>query len=540
MKPANLSGQSDKIFSKRKQNKTEVLLEKRTRILEGLLARGDFREANEKFGQLLQNVDYLKLPLNNIWRAKATAISAGIYFYRGDIPAAWRALNEYISHEGLFLSMTELRTGQKLVLAEYAYSRGEFEVAIKIANKILDECEVEADLSGAGAVCHFISRCYRRLHKYEELRRFSERTRECFLQLFLRSEKAMRPETVLENLMVLRWRIGLSCLIEGYSLWSRGDIASGRHKLITAKALLENTGDFIGEANVLQSLGSIARSEGNFEVSLENFNRALELYNESGHHLNISRTLTNIARTYLRTADQCVGDREKAKEKLEEALEICKSHNQTRQMGEVLVILSWLYLHQGDPARAEACASEALKHAKSVDSPGLQAEARMSLGYCRYQKNDKDAIGELKAALQCAKTLKLQVSAHLALAEVFSGTNKIYEAIQHLREAQSMLEPESNISSVYLTQKYESVRKQINELKSDYFLVTFDTVKNQAKRKSKPRGLSKATKDLERWAIVKALEQSDGITQAAEMLGLARQAFWQRKKRARLNSNTTS
>jgi transcriptional regulator with PAS, ATPase and Fis domain len=137
--------------------------------------------------------------------------------------------------------------------------------------------------------------------------------------------------------------------------------------------------------------------------------------------------------------------------------------------------------------------------------------------------------------LQCAKTLKLQVSAHLALADVCSGSNKINDAMQHLREAERMLVPKANVSSIFLSQKYESVRKQIDALKNDYYLITFEEIRKQAEMKSTRRGLSKATKDLERWAIVKALEQSSGgMTKAAEMLGLARQAFWQRKKRSRL------
>jgi tetratricopeptide (TPR) repeat protein len=533
LKKAKPHAQTDIRFPKRELHTTEALLEKHTRILEELLVKGDFYRANEEFERLLKSVDYQKLPFSNPWRAKATAIATWLHFYRGDNPAAYQALSEYVANEKLFLDMPELRTGQKLVLAEYVYSRGEFERAIKMADRILAECEVKGDLSGMGEICHFMSRCHRRLHQYEEFRSYCDRAREYFLQHYLSTENVLQPKELQKNIKILRWQIGLSCQIEGYSLWNRGDIVDARHRLVTAKSLLKNTGDYINEANVFQSLGCITRSEGDYDASLESLNRALRLYSEIGHHLNKSRALTNIGRTYLRRADQHSDDWEKARETLEEALEICNSHDLLRQKGEVLVILSWLYLHRGDPNRAEAYASAALKEAKAVNSPGLQTEARISIGYCRYKKNDESAIGELKAALQYAKTLKLQISAHLALAEVFSGRNNILDAVQHLLDAERLLGPKPNASNVYLSQKFESVRKQMDALKNDYFLVTFEAITDQAMAKSRPKGLAKATKDLERWAIVKAVEQSsENMTKAAGMLGLARQAFWQRKKRA--------
>ena len=534
MKKSRPSGQSGIDASRNKP--TELLLQQQSRNLEELLAKGDFRKATGSVGALLQSLESAGgLPLDNPWRAKAAAIAARLCFYHGDHPAAHRILGEYATHEELFLGIPGLRVGQKLVLGEYSYSRGEFRTAITIAERILADCETQNDLSGMGEACHFLSRCYRRLHQDDDLRRYCDRSRECFLQHFLRSENMASPEIIAENVRIYRWRIGLSCLIEGYSLWSRGDTLNAHRKLTTAKLLLENTGDFIDEANVLQSLGSIARSEGNYEASLEYYYRALELYIESGHSLNRARTLTNIGRTYLGAPQEHIADRPKAREKLEEALDICRRLHQTRQKAEVLVIMSWLYLHQGNPAKAEACASEALRDGKLVDSPGLQAEAKMAIGYCRYQKNDPSAVAELLAALQYARTFKLQVSAHLALAEVLAGINNVNDAVFHLREAEKMLDPQSNISSIYLSQKLKTVRAQIDMLRNDYFLVTFDAIKEQARMKSKPRGLSKANKDLERWAIVKALEESaGGMTQAAQMLGLARQAFWQRKKRARL------
>jgi tetratricopeptide (TPR) repeat protein len=518
----------------KKGSRTEALLKQRTRKIEELLATGNFRKANEVSAGLFRNIRYLDLPLENTWRAKATAISARLYFYHGNTPAAHRILSEYVMNGDLFLAIPGLRVGQKLVLAEYSYSRGEFEPAIKIAEKILAECELNSDLAGIGEIYHFLSRCHRRLHQYDEMRRCCDGARECFHRYFLSSE-GLQPSAMLRNMKMLRWRIGLSCLIEGYSLWSRGNTRTARHRLVTAKTLLEDTDDYIDEANVLQSLGSITRSEGNYDASLESLHKALELYNESGHHLNQARTLTNIGRTHLCRADPLSDDREKARETLERALEICEKHGQLKQKAEALVIMSWLYLDEGNPTRAEACASEALKLGRFVDSPGLQAEARRSLGYCRLQKNDNGAIGELKAALQHAKTFKLQTSVHLALAEVYEGFNKLGDAVEHLNEAQKLLDPELNVSSIYLTQKCEAIRKKIDGLQNDYFMITFESIRELAQKKSRSSGLSKATKDLERWAIIKALEQSSGgMTKAAEMLGLARQAFWQRKKRARL------
>jgi tetratricopeptide (TPR) repeat protein len=524
----------DGTASRKKGPVNEALLKQRTRNLEKFLATGNFRKANEVSGGLFENIRCTDLPLENTWRAKATAISAGLYFYHGNTPAAHRQLNEYVMHEEIFLAIPGLRVGQKLVLAEYSYSRGEFETAIKMAEKILAGCEPDSDLSGIGEIYHFLSRCHRRLHQYDELRQCCDRARDCFHRHFLSSD-SLKPAAMLRNMKILRWRIGLSCLIEGYSLWSRGNTGIARHRLITARSLLEGTGDYIDEANVLQSLGSITRSEGNYDASLESLLKALDLYNESGHHLNQARTLTNIGRTYLCRANPPLKDRDKAREMLDQALEICEKHSEPKQKAEALVIMSWLFFDEGNPTRAEGCASEALRLGRSVDSPGLQAEARRSIGYCRLQKNDESAIGELTAAVQHAKTLKLQISVHLALAEAYEGFNKLSDAVEHLREAQKLLDPKLNVTSIYLTQKCESVRKTIDGLQNDYFMVTFDSIRELAKKKSSPRGLTKATKDLERWAILKALEQSSGgMTKAAEMLGLARQAFWQRKKRARL------
>ena len=330
---------------------------------------------------------------------------------------------------------------------------------------------------------------------------------------------------------VLRWRIGISYLVEGFSLWrKKGDTAVASHKLITAKMLLEKTGDYMDEANVLQGLGCIRRTEGDHKASLQEFMKALELYEKYKHLLNKSRTLAGIGRTYLR-----LNNPEESSRYLKRALEICE--REPRQKAEVLINMSWLFLQMRDEENAEKYASKALKEAQSpeVNSRELQAEAMIARGSCYLKKDDIKAIEELSNAIKLAQTPKLKINAHLSLASALLNVHNFVDAQRHISDAERMLAPNSGISSIYLSDKLDSVKKDFDELRGHYYLVSFDEIAGKSGDAAGRKKLKDVIKELEKWAIEKALEESNkNIEQAADKLGMSGPAFWQRKKRAGL------
>ncbi len=486
------------------------------------LARGNFRQAQMKFdyhNAVFQDARASRIhePL----KAKLSAIAARLHFYRGNISSAGNAIKKYQKKESEFLSMGSLRTGQKLVLCEYHYENRKFDKAISMARQILKTCVERRDPSGEGEAHHFIARCFSRLFEQDELTKSCEESRACFFRWFAASKNRSR------DLPVLNWRIGISYLLEGFFLWREGNALGGRDKLLAAQQLLEDIRDDISKANVLQSLGAILRSQGETAQSFHTLSSALGLYNAAHHSRNIARTLTNIGRTLLRDKNF-----QEAEAHLNQALEICRTHRYERQKIEVLVALSWLYLE--DASRnckiASKHAMEALDLAapEKINSPELQAEAKICLGKCHSRNNEMDeACQYFEDALKKAKSQKLKINAHLLLADTLLDLDKPRHAMQHLDDAENMF---PRVVSDYLRTRAELVRKKIEDSKKSYFLIRFNDVDTD----QGGMGLEAAAYNLEKWVILSALKQTDdNQTKAAVKLGMYRQLLKKRLDRPR-------
>jgi tetratricopeptide (TPR) repeat protein len=486
------------------------------------LARGNFRQAQMKFdycNAVFQDAraSRIREPL----KAKLSAIAARLYFYRGNDRSAGNVLNKYLKRESEFLSLGSLRTGQKLVLCEYYYAKRKFDKAISMAQQVLKACVENKDPSGEGEAHHFIARCFSRLFEQDELLKSCEESRACFFRWFTVSTNRSR------DLPVLNWRIGISYLLEGFSLWREGNALGGRDRLLAAQLLLEDIRDDISKANVLQSLGAILRSQGETAQSLVTLSSALELYNAAHHSRNIARTLTNIGRTLLR--DQKFAE---AETHFNKALEICRTHRYERQKIEIWVALGWLYLEDtsGNCKIASKYAMEALDLAapEKINSPELQAEAKICLGKCHSRNGEpEEACQCFEDALKKAKSQKLKINAHLLLADTLWDLDKPRHAMEHLDDAEDMF---PRVVSDYLRAQAERIRRKIEDSKKSYFLMRF----NDLDVEQGGMGLEAATFNFERWAILRALKLTgDNQTKAAAKLGMYRQLLKKRLDRPR-------
>ena len=130
-------------------------LEECVQELERLLEEGNFSRAKERFWGTLRKIEYSELPRNNPWRINATAIAARLYFYRGENETAYRELGNYVNEESEFLNNDHLQVGQKLMLAECAFSKRDFESGRPDTERILEECKKKDDTSGMGEAYRF-------------------------------------------------------------------------------------------------------------------------------------------------------------------------------------------------------------------------------------------------------------------------------------------------------------------------------------------------------------------------------------------------
>ena len=249
---------------------------------------GDFRKAQETLKEL-EAKDFFKrlqrLRLQDPLRIRLLACAAELHFYQGNNETARNLLKEYANQIEDVVSRKEVTPREKLQLAEFFYSQGDFRRALVVAEQILDQSR--QDLWGFGETCYFLSRCYSRLRQQKEREDFSGKALDYFLQM----EGEPR--------IAVQWQIGRAYLLEGFSLWRDGHPDRAMVKLHTARSLLTRTGDFISIANVEQSLGCILRSFGRLEEAIGSFASALDHYQEAGHQLNIARVLTNLGRTWL-------------------------------------------------------------------------------------------------------------------------------------------------------------------------------------------------------------------------------------------------
>lgn len=498
---------------KKQRSQEAAVLRKGLASLEGPMMQGDFRTAFE----ILDNLDWDREPQLPF---KESALLAELLFYRGDHAGARMCLEPFASKYDRLVTSAAGATDParaRLQLAEYFYSQGDedpknVQTAVQIAQGILSECEAGGDLLGSAEACFYLERFCRRLHQYDQVERYADGAVEKFCAL---------GTTERNGGTNVRWRLGLVFSVIGFSSWRAGDLGRATSRLQLARRLLGGTRDFVNIANVEQGIGCIRRSEGENPEALRLFEMAQKHYEHAGHQLHLSRVLSNAGQAYLQKKEW-----KNAKSHFERALTGARQIESARQIAEVLIWLSWLYQEAPDLrdlTAAERCAKEAIALVSKRGLTLKKVEAWIALGYCRLaQENYKKARDDFERALCEAeelKSLKLQVNALLSLAECncVLPVKDLHAALNYRARAEKLLTLLGPSVDCYLKEKLQHVQEKIAGFGDEVFAVTVDKL---------DRGLKELAKDLQKWAIQRAMDKAKGKrSHAAEILDLTRPGF---------------
>jgi tetratricopeptide (TPR) repeat protein len=467
------------------------------------LHEGDFVQATALVKRKGLDRKLGRLPTKTPRRMAAAAAVAEVLFYVGRNEEARRVIVAAAPRERWLERIDAVPARGRLQLAEHDYSLRDFPLAKSTAIRIRNQCKDVDDYLGAAEASYYLARCVMRQHRTTEV---FEACRDALEYLAAAQAAAPTTRPAGGDLTALQWRMGLILLVSGFAA-SKTDQSSAWADLYGARALLANTRDTVGKANVDATIGAALRSRStpqDMTKALAAFKTALAVYTDTDHPLNIARVRTHLGRTLMNLERWS-----EAKAELDLAMQAADRIGdrplRRRQRAECLVWTAWWHraTDKHDVINAMSYAGHAFEeldelHRETATSPGeISVEAGIVLGECQQAAGEYETAREtLKVALSTAtgrSIPKLAINAHLALATVEVSSGHVGEAIVHYRHAIKMLTKDS---SAFLRKKAQRLKDQIEATSAEAWLMT----ENQLLR---PGGLVQAMASLEKWGVAR-------------------------------------
>ncbi|HZS44850.1 MAG TPA: CHAT domain-containing tetratricopeptide repeat protein [Blastocatellia bacterium] len=174
-----------------------------------------------------------------------------------------------------------------------------------------------------------------------------------------------------------------------------GEYPEAVRLFLIAKDIAEQTGEKLGEAQVLNNLGNIYNYQGNYALALETYKRALDLAKELKRDDGIAHLTTNLGLIYHNQ-----GNAPLALQYYEESLKRWQDLNEPREIAECLINIGSVYRTNGDYALALDYLNRGLKIDEELKSRSDTGSAYAQIGEVYM------AQGDYKSALDFATKAK--------------------------------------------------------------------------------------------------------------------------------------
>jgi predicted ATPase/DNA-binding XRE family transcriptional regulator len=190
---------------------------------------------------------------------------------------------------------------------------------------------------------------------------------------------------------------GVASSVRAAALWSLGVLLQGRDeqaepRLEEALALYRNLGDRRGSARVLNTLGNIARNQGQYELATALYEESLHLSRKVEDGYRIGIVVQNLAIAALEQGNLCL-----ARKHSEETLAIGRAVGRGHALYQALWIRGAVALYDGNLAEAEARSEEALALARAWGATFQIAKALRTLGVVARMR------GQAERAWDCTR-----------------------------------------------------------------------------------------------------------------------------------------
>ena len=190
------------------------------------------------------------------------------------------------------------------------------------------------------------------------------------------------------------------------------DKARARELLGEALVLGRAVGDRASVLRTLNSLGELARDEGDYQRALPLYTESLALCRETGERLGIAHVLHNLGLVLL-----AQGDTDRAEVHLRESLSVCRELGDRGLVGRCVMALAGVAGARGWPERAARLygAAQAVRAATGMDEGAVNRE-----GTRRYIDSARAALGEaaFSAATAAGGALEQAAAIDEALADL--------------------------------------------------------------------------------------------------------------------------
>ncbi len=243
---------------------------------------------------------------------------------------------------------------------------------------LVQSFEPESGDAELAAIANFwLGRCHRRMGRYAEAQRCTERAEAQAAACGYHEMAAVMQVT------------------RSWLAFQRGRMQEALALLRQAEAILLPTRDFRNRGNIQSAYGRIARRQGQYQRALDCFERAIAEYRSGGGgHVQLARTLLNLAFVERllaldaqRNLERTTGSRREeririesirasASSRLAEAYAIYEQHHNHRGMAGVHINRGFLALDAGDLERAAAEGDRAFTHGAEKSDPFVMARAR--------------------------------------------------------------------------------------------------------------------------------------------------------------------
>ena len=206
-----------------------------------------------------------------------------------------------------------------------------------------------------------------------------------------------------------------------------------REKYLEAEAIYRDKGDEIGLAATLVRLGVVEKRKGNYDKALAYFMEALTLSEKNKHKLGMLEGRVVFAETYFN-----LGEYENALSNLKIAEEIDSQIPLSNLSLNMYINFGYVYTQKGEYDKAVSYIKKGLSKSNKVEYNGLRISLLLQLGTAYFKSGKQEqAIGIFKEALNFTREIKNVLREQFTLVELSQVYTKKHpdSALIYLSEA---------------------------------------------------------------------------------------------------------
>lgn len=254
-----------------------------------------------------------------------------------------------------------------------------------------------------------------------------------------------------------------------------------REKYLQAEAIYRNEGDDIGLAATIVRLGVVEKRKGNYDKALAYFMDALSISEKNKHKLGMLEGRVVFAEAYYN-----LGEYENALSNLRIAEEIDKQIPLSNLSLNMYINFGYVYTQKGEYDKAISYVKKGLEKSNKVEYNGLRISLLLQLGTAYFKSGKQEqAIGIFKEALAFTREIKNVLREQFTLVELSQVyvKQKPDTALFYLSEALKIAEEHKmyrqqiialdKIGDLYKTKgnlaKALSFREKRNEIAEQFF-----------------------------------------------------------------------